>query len=79
MERLTVKSSNLKSVGYDAKAETLEIEFVGGNVYQYMRVPKYIYASLMNATSKSSYFAKSIKGNQDYGCVQVYPIYRQLL
>lgn len=78
MERLTVKSSNLKSVGYDAKAETLEIEFVGGNIYQYTRVPKYVHASLMNTTSKGSYFAKFIKDNRDYGCVQVHPIYRQL-
>lgn len=78
MERLAVISSNLKSIGYEAHTQTLEVEFTDRKIYQYTRVPKHIYVSLMGANSKGSYFAKSIKDNRDYGCVQVYPIYRQL-
>jgi KTSC domain len=33
MERQPVSSSNLKSVGYDPRSRTLEIEFHNGGVY----------------------------------------------
>ena len=78
MERILITSNNLKSVGYDAETETLEIEFKNGDIYQYTRVSEYVYISLMNATSKGSYFAKNIRNNRNYGCVQVWPISRQL-
>lgn len=35
MERISVKSSHIKSIGYDAQAEELEIEFFTGKVYRY--------------------------------------------
>lgn len=78
MERISVQSSNLKSIGYDAGTDTLETEFKNGDIYQYTRVPEHVYASLMSANSKGSYFARAIRNNRDYGCVQVHPIFRQL-
>lgn len=61
MERTRVSSSNLKSVGYDENSLTLEIEFHSGSVYQYYSVPLSVYNSLMNASSKGSYFDSHIK------------------
>ncbi|RYZ92653.1 MAG: KTSC domain-containing protein [Proteobacteria bacterium] len=61
MNRKTVKSSNLESVGYDANSNTLEIEFKDGDVYQYFDVPERIYTGLMNAASHGSYFDRFVK------------------
>lgn len=61
MERKSVSSSNLRSVGYDAETRTLEIEFHDGGVYQYSNVPESIYNGLMSAGSKGSYFDSHIK------------------
>ncbi len=61
MERISVESSNLASVGYDSVISTLEIEFHNGRIYQYFAVPQEIYDGLMNAASKGSYFHNNIK------------------
>lgn len=61
MERITVISSDLASVGYDTINNILEIEFKKGGIYQYYGVPNNIYDGLMNANSLGSYFNKNIK------------------
>ena len=61
MERQSVESSNLASVGYDAENEILEIEFNNGGVYQYFDVPENVYEALMNAGSHGQYFDRNIK------------------
>lgn len=66
MKKHPVKSSNLASVGYDAKNEILEIEFKHGGVYQYFEVPIDEHEALMNATSHGSYFHQNIKDVYDY-------------
>jgi len=35
MNRQTVSSSNIHSIGYDVKFQILEIEFQDGGIYQY--------------------------------------------
>ena len=35
MERRRVNSSNIRSVGYDAGRQTLEVEFTSGSIVQY--------------------------------------------
>ena len=50
LERIPVQSSNLKSVGYDERSQTLEVEFLNGGIYQYTRLPKYVYEELMRTT-----------------------------
>ena len=57
MEREPVDSSNLLSVGYDDASETLEVEFKGGNVYQYYGVPQLEHVALRSAQSVGSYFS----------------------
>jgi hypothetical protein len=61
MKRETVKSSNLRSVGYDWSTQTLEIAFNSGGMYQYSHVPENLYDRLMNAPSHGRYFNHFIK------------------
>ncbi|MGE0681946.1 MAG: KTSC domain-containing protein [Candidatus Binatia bacterium] len=61
MNRTSVSSSNLKSVGYDPSTRTLEIEFLDGGLYQYSGVPQPVYAGLMSASSHGSYFDAYVK------------------
>lgn len=63
MERESVISSNLISIGYNETSETLEVEFKGGAVYQYFEVPEDEYNCLMRASSHGIYFAANIKDN----------------
>lgn len=59
MVRQNVISSNLRSVGF--QNNILEIEFHGGEVYQYKNVPSGVYSSLINANSLGEYFHTHIK------------------
>lgn len=61
MERQSVSSSNLASIGYDAASNILEVEFNHGGIYQYFDVPQHEYQALMNADSKGQYFDANIK------------------
>ena len=61
MNRTSVSSSNIASIGYDANRRVLEIEFLNGSVYQYSSVPESLYNGLMNASSHGSYFDSYIK------------------
>lgn len=62
MERQTVSSSNLASVGYDPNSEILEVEFLSnGKIYEYYNVPQFTYDRLMEASSIGRYFNIEIK------------------
>ena len=61
MKRISVDSSNLESVGYDAERRVLEIEFSNSSVYQYYGVPESVYRGLMSASSHGQYFDQEIK------------------
>lgn len=66
MERQSVESSNLASVGYDAENEILEVEFKHGGVYQYFDVPIHVNEELMNADSHGVYFSANIRNDYEY-------------
>lgn len=57
-----VKSSNLKSVGYDAEARELYILFKNDKMYRYTDVPEAIADSLVSADSAGKFYHASIKG-----------------
>ena len=61
MIRIPVVSSNLKSVGYDPKTKSLEVEFKGGGVHQYLDVSTGHHKALMSAPSIGSYFHEHIR------------------
>lgn len=66
MNRRSVASSNIRSVGYDEQSQVLEIEFHSGGIYQYYSVPRYIYDGLMSASSHGKYFHAHIKDQFRY-------------
>jgi KTSC domain len=63
MDRKTVDSSMLKSIGYDPATQTLELEFNSGEVWQYLDVPSDEFEALMNASSHGSYARHNIIGS----------------
>jgi len=65
MDRISVRSSNIRSVGFEASSLTLEVEFNSGSVYQYLNVPESEYEGLMNAASKGRYLNRNIKGRYE--------------
>ncbi len=69
MQRIRVKSSNIKSIGYDVNTKVLEVEFNTGSIYQYSNVPKHEYDNLLSSTSKGRYMNTHIK--EQYICVKV--------
>lgn len=61
MNRQFVSSSSIASIGYDARSQTLEVEFKQSGIYQYYNVPNSIYMGLMNASSHGQYLDNNIK------------------
>lgn len=61
MDRTPVKCTLIKSVGYDVKARILEIEFIDGEIRDYLNVPEYIHQNLMKTNRKRIYFLSYIK------------------
>jgi len=69
MQRQSVSSSNIASIGYDDASQTMEVEFLNGSVYQYFDVPRNEYNGMMSASSHGQYLAQNIKGNYRYSKV----------
>jgi hypothetical protein len=69
MKRTHVESSNIESIGYDSKSQTLEIEFLNGTIYQYFDVPEGVFGELMSADSHGKYLSANIKGVYRYSKV----------
>lgn len=65
MNRISVDSSNINSIGYDEEEQILEIEFDNG-IYHYFNVPSQIYQSFLIANSHGKYFHENIKNVYDY-------------
>jgi hypothetical protein len=61
MNRDPVSSSNIRSVGYDADSQTLEIEFSSGAIYQYYNVGSDLFEQLMIAASKGQFLNTYIR------------------
>ena len=64
MERKKVKSTLIKSVGYDDVSLVLEIEFQNKEVGRYLNVTKQTYENMMKSPSVGSYFIQFI--SKDY-------------
>lgn len=64
MERKQIESSNMNSIGHNAKKQLLEVEFHNGKVYQYHPVSKETYEELINAKSIGSWFWENIRNNK---------------
>ncbi|RYY36282.1 MAG: KTSC domain-containing protein [Sphingobacteriaceae bacterium] len=63
MKREHVESSALESIGYEAKTQTLELEFrENGGVWQYLKLSPTFYKKFRQANSLGRFFVKKIKG-----------------
>jgi hypothetical protein len=64
---ITVNSTNIDSVGYNADTQTLTVKFkVSGQTYEYLNVPQRLYESLMTAESKGKYINNNIRSQFTY-------------
>ena len=63
MKKYPVESEAMTSVGYDAEARILEIQFKnGGAIRQYYDVPAEIFDELMASESQGNFFNTEING-----------------
>jgi hypothetical protein len=66
MERKVVKSRTVKSVGYDPKTKTLEVEYKSGGIYHYADVPPEKHKALMSAKSIGTHLHTHIKSKHEH-------------
>ena len=69
--RINVKSSNIKTLGYNSKKKLLHIEFHNGSIYEYSDVPKNLYDDIIKNKDTSlfsvgKYFAKNIRSKYKF-------------
>ena len=69
MNKSSVASSNVSSIGYDSVTQTLEVEFLSGRVYQYYGVPDHLHEQIMQASSKGQFLNYYIKNSYPYSRV----------
>ncbi len=69
MDRDMVTSTNVSSIGYDIGTQTLEVEFLGGRIYQYYGVPDTLHDQIMHTPSKGRFFNHYIKNSYPYSRV----------
>jgi hypothetical protein len=60
VERKRVNASTLRSVGYDAGQQVLEIEFSSGSIVQYTSVSPEVHRRFMSSPSPGSFFQDQI-------------------
>ena len=61
MQRATVASGAIVSVGYEAATSILEVELSSGEVVQFYNVPLTVYIALAKAAAKGDYYHHNIK------------------
>ena len=67
IEWVPVVSSNLKAIGYDPDARTLQVEFLkSGMIYEYDNVPPEVHSDLLLAQSHGSFFCRWIRLSYAY-------------
>lgn len=66
MKTVTVESTTLTTVAYDAHQQLLQIEFRNRAIYQYFDVPAAVHQDLLAASSKGGYFNQSIRSRFRY-------------
>lgn len=56
-----VESAAISAIEHDAASGRLAIQFVSGEVYAYDGVPRAVYAAMLEAPSKGSFFQERIR------------------
>lgn len=73
MERITVESRAIASVGYDDEARMLRVEFRSGSVYHYLEVPRSVFEWLLRTPNKGVFVARQITGRYAFESVPLTP------
>lgn len=60
MKRQPLRSSVVKTVGYDPSTAMLELEFASGDVYRYFAIPPSLHRALLEAESPGAFFNQNI-------------------
>lgn len=63
MERKRVNASSIRSIGYDAGRQLLEVEFSSGSIVQYSGVSPEVHRRFLNAPSPGSFYQDQIEEN----------------
>jgi hypothetical protein len=66
IEMISVASSNVGEVGYDAGDQALQVRYLNNRTYVYSGVPEAIFQELLNAPSKGSFLNRVVKGSYPY-------------
>ena len=69
MNRESVASSTIVSIGYDEPSQTLEVEFKSGTLYQYYNVPQGLADEFMQSGSKGQFLHYNFKSTYPYSRV----------
>jgi KTSC domain-containing protein len=73
VERITVESKAIASVGYDDETQTLLIEFRSNSTYRYLDVPRSVFEWLLRTPNKGVFVARQITGRYAFESVPVTP------
>ena len=61
MLRQVVDSPSVRSIGYDKRTRTLEVEFKSGTIYRYASVPIEVWSEFLQAESKGQFFQRRVR------------------
>lgn len=60
------ESSNIAGATWDPQTDTLTVDFVSGDSYDYMNVPASTYRAFAASGSKGQFFIRQIKSRYSY-------------
>lgn len=63
MNHVSVESSHISTVGYDAPTRTMEIKFTNGDLHSFEDVPPEVHQRLTGADSVGTFFHKYVRPN----------------
>lgn len=69
MIRDPIASTNIASAGYDEASQTMEVEFIGGGIYQYYNVGPDLYHQFLQSPSKGQFLNIYINNAYPYSRV----------
>jgi KTSC domain-containing protein len=64
VNRVPVKSSNIKSIGHDPAEGLLHVEFSSGDIYEYSGVSPAEHAALISSGSIGTHFHAHLRGKK---------------
>ena len=71
MQPVTVESTLLAAIAYDAPSELLQLAFRDRTIYQYFGVPADVHAEFLRASSKGGYFNLAIRGKFPFALIPI--------